>query len=721
MRHRIFFLTVLIMTASLRLSAVPAKPGRILLKQPDGTTFYALIRGDEYFKVITDEGGHAIIRNDNGYYCYAYYDNEAVKKSSGIAVGRKADAGVLAESSDIPYGRLKGMATAKRQRIAEINAERPNIIKRMNALQNGTISTKDVADATVKKHCIVILAQYSDLKFTYTKQNFEDLLNKSGYSYNGATGSVLEYFNDQFKGSYSFTFEVSDIVTLSKGYAYYGKNDSDGSDSHPAELVAEACRLATNVDFSKFDDDNDGSVDNVFVFVPGPDEAAGAGDDYIWSHQWYLSEAGINLTLNGKKIDNYAISTELSNNHLTPIGTFCHEYSHTLGLLDMYDTDYEGSGGEDNALGYTSLMCAGSYNNNGNTPPYYDAVDRDMLGIGSPITLSSGSFTLEPVNLNGSYYIMQTGTDGEYFLFECRANDGWDKYIGGKGMLIYHIDKSTRNTGWSDTYSKNMTAKERWAYNEINCRPDHQCADLIEPVQNTNKSSQMFFPYNTADSYSPDTTPSFKFWNGNKSTYSITGIATNGNNVEFSSSSADNAPPKVSFDRSEIYQDAAIVLWEADRSGYAEKAYVSYGPSNGAQTTAEVSPYSESAYEITLEGLSPGKSYEVSITFKQGDISGETYKTSFTTSSYSEGSYPYIFFNSRVTRNFDGSFPTGTLLPLRIRNAVGNKAVEWYLNGNKITTGANGYYKLISSGELKAVITNSDGTKDYIAKTVTVK
>ena len=163
------------------------------------------------------------------------------------------------------------------------------------------------------------------------------------------------------------------------------------------------------------------------------------------------------------------------------------------------------------------------------------------------------------------------------------------------------------------------------------------------------------------------------------------------------------------------------MLWEADRIEYKDKAYVTYGTTDGKQTSLEVSPYADSKYALTLEGLTPGKSYSATINFKLGDVVGESFKTSFTTSSYSSGSYPYIFFNSRIARNTDGSFPSGTLLPLRVRNAVGAKSIVWYLGSNVIKTEANGYYTLVRSGDLKAVITYPDGSIDEISKTITVK
>ena len=119
-------------------------------------------------------------------------------------------------------------------------------------------------------------------------------MNEEGYSDNGATGSAMDYFNDQFGGQCTFTFEVSDIVTLSNGYAYYGANGKDGSDIRAAEMVKEACKLADGtVDFSQFDDDGNGEVDNVFVFFAGGDEAEYAGDNHIWSHAWYLIDGAM--------------------------------------------------------------------------------------------------------------------------------------------------------------------------------------------------------------------------------------------------------------------------------------------------------------------------------------------------------------------------------------------------------------------------------------------
>ena len=260
-------------------------------------------------------------------------------------------------------------------------------MKRLRAASDIAGRTSETEPAPANRHGIVILAQFKDLKFQFTRDNFVSMLTQNGYSYNGADGSAVDYFNDQFR-------------------------------------LADA-----EIDFSLYDDDGDGEVDNVFVFFAGGDEAEYAGDDRIWSHAWYVRDgAKINLTLDGKVINRYACTSELTrldftNYDMAGIGTFCHEFSHTLGLMDYYDTDYEGSGGQAEALWTTTaLMDAGNGNNFGNTPPNYNAIDRECVGTTLPETITEeGTYTLEPIQNSGKYYRIDTDTEDEYFLLECRT------------------------------------------------------------------------------------------------------------------------------------------------------------------------------------------------------------------------------------------------------------------------------------------------------------
>ena len=544
-----------------------------------------------------------------------------------------------------------------------------------------------------------------------------------------ATGSALDYFNYQFGGAWEFTFDVSDIVTLSHNRAYYGGNDKDGNDMRPAQMVKDACGLADSmIDFSAYDDDGDGEADNVFVFFAGGDEAEGAGDDCIWSHAWYVKDgAGIDLTLDGVRINRYACTAELTrmmtgDYTIAGIGTFCHEYSHTFGLPDFYDTDYEGSGTMIAAglWGSTSLMDSGNQNNGGNTPPNYNAIEREILELSEPELLSAGNYTLSPVSESSRYLRIDSGTENEYYLIECRSDEGWDAHIGGSGLLIYHIDKSQNSAGWSETYGKTFKAAERWTYNEINCRPSHQCGYIVAARPNAVDVSQVFWPNGDYNSFTPASDPAFTFWSGENSGMAITGITKNGDNITFTISAVTGVPPTATVDSQEIYQDAAIISWSAILTDADEISYATLQRNGTEVQSAEVQPYETGKYCVTFEELSPSTAYTAEIYFKEGEIDGKKTEIKFTTSAARKMNYPFIYLKY-VEKNSDGTFPAGTGFPLRLFNAMDAEGIVWKYDGEEISTGLNGYFTPERSGTMTAEIIYSDGSKDIVSKEIELK
>lgn len=713
--------------------AAPALRKDIALYQPDGTSFMARLRGDEFMKILTTTDGYVIGQDNDGWYCYAYYNEDGCKVRTEYKAGQDAPAEIKSRSRMIPYGMLRAIAAGKRAKVNDV--EKESVLARIKASRGtGTKSEGTIEE----KHGIVILAQFKDLKFQdgHTKDSFVKMLTEPGYSYNGAKGSAMDYFNTQFEGQYTFSFDVSDIVTLSNGFAYYGKNDSSGDDVRAAEMIEEACRLAdSQIDFSKYDDDGDGEVDNVFVFFAGGDEAEYAGDDHIWSHAWYLwNGAMINLTLDGVRINRYACTAELhrldtGNSYvLSGIGTFCHEFSHTLGLADYYDTDYEESGGISDALwGSTALMDSGNQNNEGNTPPNFNAIDRDAIGIWTAEELAEGTHVLEPIDVSGKYYRMDTDNEGEYFLFECRTDEGWDRYIGGSGLLIYHIDKSKGDAGFSSAYGRTLSAERRWQYNEVNCNPAHQCADLVEAYPMAGNVSQIFFPYMTSSvshkAFTPLTEPAFVFWDGTESPLAITDIARQGKNIVLTVSKYDGAPSGPAGVVSEIFQDAAIITWNTAMADKDSEMVIRWKRSSGSDEYQEatVKPYDAEGrmFSFTIEGLTPRTSYKCEITQRKDDIE-KTVPCNFMTKSTRNYKYPFIYLYN-MEKNEDGTFPAGSKFPLRLFNAYDAAEIVWTMDGKTITPDASGYYIPSRSGEMKAVIYYEDGTKAAVSKTITIR
>lgn len=714
---RIIFSTILLLTA-FSVFAAPARKGLALLTQPDGSSFLSTLTGDEFTHIRQTSEGHAIMQGSDGWWYYAEYDSDGLRRSSGHKVGPSVPADVLGRSMIIPYDALAERAALRRSETARFADDELAKFRRLTQL-----NTKS---EPAKKHGLVILAEFKDVSFKNTKEDFVRLLTEEGYDLNGATGSAIEYFDDQFDGKLKFSFDVSSIVTLPFNRIYYGGNSSDGTDKAPAEMVRDACRIADEeIDFSLYDDDGDGAVDNVFVFFAGSDEAEGAPEECLWSHAWYVySGAGITLELDNVMIDRYACTSEISRRYtqdgkfeefLSGIGTFCHEYSHTFGLPDFYDTDYEKKGGWAAGLwGCTSLMDSGNGNNNGNTPPNFNAIERELLGIAeAQVIEADGQYSLSPVNESNGFYRLETDTEDEYFLFECRSEKGWDAFIGGSGMLAYHIDKTSGQI-------------RKWTHtNDLNADASHQCADLIEADLRKDSFADMseyaslsknvkgiFYPYGDNDSMSCET--ELAYWSGSTGTQSLTGIKKIGDVVIFNivGGSEESTPPDVVNLRHEVFSDGAIVSFESSRS-FEGEAKVVFGRTTSPEAdTLSLKPYKPGYYAITLYGLESAKTYTVTVSFSIGETEGEAKAASFMTKKKPVVEWPYIYIGSGTSLN------VGSRIPLWTYNTAAAASIDWKFNGKSISTGPDGYHEIVSGGILKAEVKWKDGSTDVLMKEI---
>lgn len=445
---KIIFLNLALLMAS-ALFAVPAKRGTMTVKQPDGTTLNISKHGDEYFHYTTTDDGYLLTKNANGVYEYAEFDGQNIR-SLGVAAKpidkrSKADLKVLAKLSNNP-----------------IPADVQNNLRRKAQVARSHQPAK-VGTVNLATKGLLILVNYTDVKFqsVNTQTAMNEMLNGENYNYLDATGSARQYFIDQSSGKYKPQFDVIGPVTLPNNRAYYGANKNK-NDIRPEYMVTHACSIAAkqfDVDFSKYDNDNDGYVDFVYILYAGVGEADSDVDDAVWPHSWSLKGAGLTLpTYNGKKINNYACSGELDGQSLERcgIGTFCHEFSHVLGLPDYYDTEY-GTNYDNNATpGKWSLMDQGSYNNDGKTPPNYSAHDKFYFGWATPTIMNTPSFVTIPAD-GATYRAVTTGTlsatsSDEVFYFENRQQTGWDAHLPGHGLLVTKV-----------TYDQDV-----WDYNEPN-------------------------------------------------------------------------------------------------------------------------------------------------------------------------------------------------------------------------------------------------------------
>lgn len=337
---------------------------------------------------------------------------------------------------------------------------------------------------------LVILAQFQDQSFTLEAPAslVRDMLSKQDFNYDGATGSVLDYYKYNSKGAFCPSFDVFGPVTLNGRMLDYGRDvfeqgERVGDIAHERAIL-EACELVDDqVDFTDYDADRDGYVDLVIVVYAGYNQAWGGKADALWSQQWDVrnSQDGhvIEMRLDGVGLGQYLSVSELfgaSGSHLCGIGPVCHELGHFLGLPDFYDTDGSKDGNAGALYGF-SLMGNGLYNNDGHTPPTLNALELKMLDWlpeSDFQPLPSGNVQLKTVQ-EGGVYVSSTDTSGEFFLYEYRNGKGWDAPLP-EGLVIYRVDQSQRMVGdhkaaflWTDWHT----------YNGLNADATHPCFHLI--------------------------------------------------------------------------------------------------------------------------------------------------------------------------------------------------------------------------------------------------
>lgn len=345
---------------------------------------------------------------------------------------------------------------------------------------------------------LVILVDFPDRPFTTANPPaaFEEIMNGEEMPARGSYASARRYFEEQSQGLFIPDFEVVGPVTMSRNASYYASVGVD--DSPTGKVVMEACQQLENVlDFTRYDLDSDGVCDNIYIFFAGKGQADGGGSTTIWPHSARLdADWGITLDVDGVRISNYACSAELNGaGRFSGIGTFCHEFCHVLGLPDLY---YSGVPHPQ----YFSLMASGNYNGDGYYPPNLSSYERYALGWLSPEQIICTDWiTMEPMPENANAKIVKTGNENEYFLLENRQKEGWDRYLPGHGLLIWHID-------FDDS---------AWENNIPNADRNHQRVFLVRANNNLNGYPGASAPFpgtSGVDSFGPYTTPAFTDWEG---------------------------------------------------------------------------------------------------------------------------------------------------------------------------------------------------------------
>ncbi|MCH5220630.1 MAG: M6 family metalloprotease domain-containing protein [Muribaculaceae bacterium] len=560
-----------------------ARPGFFTVTQPDGSSIEIQKIGDECLHFVTDKDGNLLSEDETGFYTYAVVNQAGIIESTGVkasAIANPQVTKVNIQDIDINALSQKRNVAERRLRTFKPFESTPSAVAGMSrAPQTGKGLASSTFPVKGSPKALVILVEFSDISFTLSdpKQYFTDLMTKPGFSEYGGTGSSLDYFTDQSHGQFTPQFDVYGPVKLSHPESYYGQNDIYGNDKQPWLMVGQAVQaLDSEVDFSQYDTDKDGLIDNVYIFYAGVGEASyGAPSTTIWPHSYDVRYAYLNVMVDGVKLAHYACSNEWESNRPDGIGTFVHEFSHVMGFPDLYATDYN----HQNTPGDYDVLDSGNYNNNSCTPPSYGAYELNAMGWNEPIMLS-GDMTVSLDEIStGQFGLVATASDDEFFLFENRQQKGWDKFIPGHGMLIWHID-----------YQENL-----FESNEPNDNRNHMCI-AIEKANgreaNTSRANTAGWPFpgtSAKTSFTAQTSPAMVTWGGVAIDEPITNIREENGIITFDvGAGARIFPPVVFVDLPGSGDRFFHAHWDAveDATDYLVTVYVDEGNVQGTVTNS---------------------------------------------------------------------------------------------------------------------------------------
>ncbi|MFW5604670.1 MAG: M6 family metalloprotease domain-containing protein [Prevotella pectinovora] len=447
---RILISAVLSLCAAMTF-AIPAKKSWKVVSQSDGTTIKVSQAGDEHLHYYITEDNVPIYKAADNRYCYLTIES-----------GKLHNSGVLAHESAARSAKelqvmntIHDLAPIARQMAAKKRSAAKRCVR-----PDRLPSKDDISVFKGSKKALVILAAFSDKSFSKGDDAivkfYDEVLNQEGYSQNGAAGSVHDYFKDMSRGEFDLTFDIVGPVKVSKSATYYGgPSPIMGGADHIGEFITEAIKKADekcDIDWKKYDWDDDGEVEQVFVLYAGYGQATGGPTGTIWPNAWTLDEALQNsdgnggFSIDGVFINQYACSNELyldSGTVPMGLGVFCHEFSHCMGLPDMYDTNY----GSTPTMGDWDLLAGGSYNGPqgiGWCPAGWTSYERAYAGWLELTELKAGDIIKGMTSLEEAdgkaYVIYNDNHKDEYYLLENHKGMGWDKYTPENGLLIIHVD-----------------------------------------------------------------------------------------------------------------------------------------------------------------------------------------------------------------------------------------------------------------------------------------
>ena len=308
------------------------------------------------------------------------------------------------------------------------------------AVEGYCASSAVIGDAAYLQHIgspriLTILAEFQDVGFTVNDpfRAFEQYLNGDkqedlGNQNQMNISSVRQYFETSSHQKFSPKFDIVGPLILPQNMAYYGGIENDGSDDKFSDFCHDVMEIAKDVvsDWEVYDNDKDGQIELVCVIFAGYGQNQGGPANTIWAKASYQ-----NIKLDDKlRVARFNCCPELFNpyqkyaNYINGTGVFIHEFSHCMGLPDLYAT---------RRMGWTEIE---------ELKPTADSPQQitDLLPL-----IEGGK----------AYKLKNADNDREYIVMENVQKRGLNEYGGAHGLLVYHVDYPKDSINMTDAPNNN--------------------------------------------------------------------------------------------------------------------------------------------------------------------------------------------------------------------------------------------------------------------------
>jgi M6 family metalloprotease-like protein len=263
---------------------------------------------------------------------------------------------------------------------------------------------------------LVILVDFSDVPATLSKDEVDAWLNTEGYSKYGLTGSIRDYYLGQSNNIVDYQNEVHGYYRAKQPKSYYdGGSGYQRADELWTEVIAA---MDGEIDFSLFDNDQDGKTDAISLLYAGDEGTFGVG---LWPHA-----SSSNTRKDGVVLNRYMMTAL----HSKPTNyVFAHESGHMLfGWPDLYGVgDYcimANRDSDTNPVGINDMF----------------RVDQGWLEVVDIEQSTNASYTTAPDA--PAYRYVNPAKSDEYFLWSnVQPTQEWVSLKGG-GILLWHFDHS---------------------------------------------------------------------------------------------------------------------------------------------------------------------------------------------------------------------------------------------------------------------------------------